>query len=131
MRSVLCALPLVLGFLAFFQPTAGQAEPIDQIRVGANYYISGLFMDAPAEVLAVDKSRNRVKVFNKNDNEVVWVHPSRVLNTSDSVDRDLQRLGVGLKILDALLSDKEEPWAAGKDHPKHPNVVASATKGKW
>ena len=131
MRSVLYALPLMLAASILFQPAAGRAEPIEQIRVGANYYISGLFMDAPAEVLEVDKSRNRVKVFNKKDNEVVWVHPSRVLNTSDSVDRDIQRLGAGLKILDALLSDREEPWAPGKDHPNHPNVVAAATKGKW
>ena len=134
----LAARYLTIATLAL-APLAAWAEPIEEIVVGAYYYRSGLVQDPKVQVIAVDKEAGRVKVLDIETSNVDWISPDRLLNRTDSTSRDMNRVLLGLRVIDALLAPpaddlpvaQRDRWVPGSAHPQHANVVASTEEGVW
>lgn len=118
------------------------AEPVNEIVVGGYYFVKGIFEDTKVQVISVDKAGGRVKIFNHENQGVDWVAADAVITRSESVDRDIDRVQVGVRILSALFgaATKPEtparapelpPWRVGIKHPSIANVVAGPSRNEW
>lgn len=133
-------LAIAAGWLALFSWPA-MCEPVNEIVVGGYYYVKGIFEDSKVQVLSVDRVGKRVKVYDQGSQIIDWVDAAAVITRSESVDRDIDRIQIGARILGVLWESMkpagpEAPrsantWSAGNPHPSIPNLIAAANKDEW
>jgi hypothetical protein len=81
------------------------ALDIDDLDVGDDVYVQGIFSDDLVYVIRIDKQGNRVKVRNYENNTTKWVSSSDLISKKTSDTNDVGRLGAGALILGCLFTD--------------------------
>lgn len=120
------------------------SEPVNEVVIGGHYFVKGFFEDTKVQVVSVDKVGNRVKIYDPSSQNVDWVDADAVITRSESVDRDLDRIQVGARILAAIFDaassnssssapapEPRQPWTPGVTHASISNVVAGNSRDEW
>lgn len=141
MRSLKSIAGAALVFAALGMSSAElAAEPVNEIVVGGFYYVKGFFEDTKVQVISVDRLGKRVKIYDEGTQSVDWVSAESVITRSESVDRDVDRIQIGARILGAIFESVTRDdgaavtapaWTPGAAHPKFANVIAAADRNEW
>jgi hypothetical protein len=83
--------------------------------------------------VSVDRPGGRAKIFDQQSKYVDWVDAKQVITRSESIQRDVNRIEIGVRLLTALLQGAQPApeWVPGRSHPSIPNLVAGASRDEW